>query len=73
MLNSVSALPVTLISSKPMVYLLKDHDPVGLSATRSVGFSKWAVLIGRTGLDTISSIPNSTLSLKGLETCGETG
>jgi hypothetical protein len=30
-LNSVSALPVTLISSKSRVYLLKDRDPVGVS------------------------------------------
>ena len=27
------------------------------------GFSKWTVLIGRTGFDTIPSIPDPTLSL----------
>jgi len=62
-LNSVSALPVTLISLKSRVYLLKDRDLVGLSVSRSVEFSKWAVLIGRTGFDTIPSIPDPTLSL----------
>jgi len=61
-LISVSALHVTLISSKSMVYLLKDHDPVGLSANRSVGFPKCTVLIGRTGFDTIPSVPDPTLS-----------
>ena len=40
---------VTFISSKPRVYLLKDGDPVGQSASRSVEFSKWTLLIGRTG------------------------
>ena len=35
----------------------------GLSASRPVGFSKWTVMIGRTGLDTMSSIPEPTLSL----------
>jgi hypothetical protein len=54
----------TLISSESMVYLLKDRDQVGQSASRSVGFSKWTVLIGRTGFDTISSIPDPTPSLK---------
>jgi len=49
--------------SKSRVYSLKDRDPVGLSASRSVGLSKWTVLIGRTGFDTISSIPDPTLSL----------
>ena len=29
-----------------------------------MGLSEWTVLIGRTGFDTISSIPNPTLSLK---------
>jgi hypothetical protein len=62
-LNSVSAPRVTLRSSKSKVYLLKDRDAVGLSASRSVGFSKWTVLIGRTGFDTTSSIPDPTLSL----------
>jgi len=62
-LNSVSALHVTLISSKSRVYLLKNRDPVGLLASRPVGFSKWAALIGRTGYDTTSSIPDPTLSL----------
>jgi hypothetical protein len=62
-LNSVSALRVTLVSSKSRVYLLKDRDQVGQSASRSVGFSKWTVLIGRTGFDTISSLPDPTLSL----------
>jgi hypothetical protein len=45
-LNSVSAFQGTLISSKSRVYLLMDRDPVGQSASRSVGFSKWTVLIG---------------------------
>jgi len=36
-LNSVSAFPGTLISSKSRVYLPKDGDPVGLPASRSVG------------------------------------
>ena len=34
------------------VYLLKDRDPVALSASRSAGFPKCTVLIGRTGFDT---------------------
>jgi len=62
-LNSVSAFLGTLISSKSRVYSLKDRDQVGQSASRSVGFSKWTVLIGRTGFDTIPSIPDPTLSL----------
>jgi hypothetical protein len=62
-LNSVSGLLVTLRSSKSRVYLLKDRDPVGPSASRSIGISKWTVLIGRTGFDTVSSITNLTLSL----------
>ena len=62
-LNSVSAFTGTLISTKPRVYLLKDRDPVGQSASRSVGFSKYKVLIGRTTSDTIYSIPDPTLSL----------
>ena len=56
---------VTLIFSKSGVYLLKDRDTVGLSASRSVGFPKWTVLIGRTGFDTIPSMPDPTLSLRG--------
>ena len=32
-------------------------------ASRSVGFPKWTVLIGRTGFDTIPWIPDPTLSL----------
>jgi len=63
-LNSVSAFQGTLISSKSRVYLLMDRDPVGQSASRSVGFSKWIVLIGQTGFDAISSIPDPTLSLR---------
>jgi len=55
--------PVLLISSRSVVYLLRDRDPVGLSASRSAGFSKWTVLIGRTGFVTISSLPDPTLSL----------
>jgi len=51
------------MSSNPRVYLLKDGYPVGQSASRSVGFSKWTVLIGRTGFGTIPSIPDPTLSL----------
>ena len=49
--------------SKSRVYLLRDHEPAGLSASRSVGFPKWTFLIGRTGFDTIPSIPDPTLSL----------
>ena len=45
------------------VYSLKDRDQVGLSAGRSVGFIKCTVLIGRTGLSTWFSVPDSTLSL----------
>jgi len=63
LLNSVSAFQGTLVSSKSRVYLLMDRDPVGQSASRSVGFSKWTVLIGRTGFDAISSVPDPTLSL----------
>jgi hypothetical protein len=38
------------------------RDPVGQPASRSMGFSKWAVLIGRTGfVYTISSLPDPTL------------
>ena len=37
--------------------------PVGLSASLSVRISKWTVLIARTGLGTISLIPDPTLSL----------
>ena len=51
-LNSVLAFLGTLISSKSRVYLLTDRDQVGQSASRSVGFSKWTVLIGRSGFDT---------------------
>jgi len=57
-LKSVSTFRGALISSKSMVYLPKDGDPVGRSARRSVEFSKLTVLIGRTGFDTISSIPD---------------
>jgi hypothetical protein len=60
----VSSSPLTLISSKPRVYLLKDGDPVGLSAGRSVFFSEWTVLIGRTGFETVFPIPDPTLSLR---------
>jgi hypothetical protein len=52
-LNSVSAFPGTFISSKSRVYSLKDGDPVGHSASRSLAFSKRTVLIGRTDFDTI--------------------
>jgi len=37
---------------------------VGLSASRSVGISKWIVLICRPGFGTISRIPDPTLSLR---------
>jgi len=53
---------VSLMSSKPRVYLLQDGEPVELSASLSVGCSKWAVLIGRTDFDTTTSIPDPTLS-----------
>jgi len=62
-LNSVSEGHVLFISSRSRVYCLKDGDPVGLSASRSVGFPKWTVLIGGTGFDTIHSIPDPTLGL----------
>ena len=55
---------VPLISSKSRVYLLQDREPVVLSASRSVGFSKWTVLIGRMGFNIIPSIPDPTLSLR---------
>ena len=58
-LNSVSEGHVLFISSRSRVY----RDPVGQSASRSVGFSKSTVVIGRTGLVTISSLPDPTLSL----------
>jgi len=59
-LSSVSARPVTLGSSESGIYLPKDRDQVGQSARRSVGFSDWTVLIGRTGFDTISWLPDPT-------------
>ena len=37
MLNLVSEGPVPLISLKSRVYLLKDRNPIGRSASRSVG------------------------------------
>jgi len=48
-----------------MVCLIKDRDLVGLSASRSPGFSKLTILIGCTGFDTTSSIRDPTLSLSG--------
>ena len=62
-LNSVSEGPVPPISSKSRVFLLKDCDPVGLSASRSVGFSIWTVLIGRTVFNTMLTVPDPTLSI----------
>jgi hypothetical protein len=59
--NSVSEGSVPLISSKSRVCLPKDDDPVGLSLSRSVEPPKWTVLIGRTGFDTMYSIPDPTL------------
>ena len=41
LLNSVSGLHVTLISSESRVYQLKHSAQVGLSATQSVGLLKW--------------------------------
>ena len=55
--------PRNAVSSKSRVYLLKDGDPVGCSARRSVGLSKRTVHIGRTGFNTISSLPDPTQSL----------
>ena len=55
-----------MISSKSRVYSLKDCDPFGLSVSRSVGFPKMTVLIGRTGFDTMYSIPDPTLSFSRL-------
>ena len=63
LLNSVSEGHVPLISSRSRFYLLKDCDPIGLSASRSVGFPKRTVLIGRTGFGNIYSVPDPTLSL----------
>jgi len=63
-LNSVSAFPESLISSKPRVYLLTDREPGAQSASWSVGFSTGTVLIARTGFDTATSIPDPTLSFK---------
>ena len=42
-------------------HLLKDLVPVGQSARRSVGFSEWTVVIGRTRFDTIPSVLDPTL------------
>jgi len=39
-LTSVSGRPITLRFSKSKVYLLKDRNLVGLSASRSMGLSK---------------------------------
>jgi hypothetical protein len=61
-LNSVSGRLVALISLKPRVYLLKNHDPVGPSASRSAGFPLWSVLFGRTDFHAMTSIPELTLS-----------
>jgi len=63
LLNSVSEGLVPLISSKSRAYLLQKYDPVGLSMSRSVELSIWTALIGRTGFDTMYSIPDPTLSL----------
>jgi len=60
MLNSVSD---PLISLTSRVCLLKDRNPVGPWASRSVGSWKQTVLIGLAGFDTIPSIPNPTLCL----------
>jgi len=49
--------------SESRVYLLVNLNPVGPSASLSVGFLKWTVLIGRTGFDTIYSTPSPTVSL----------
>ena len=62
-LNTVSEGHVLFISSRSRVYRLKNHVPVGLWASRSVRFSKWRVLIRRTGFGTVSSISDPTLSL----------
>jgi hypothetical protein len=45
------------------VNLLKDRHPVGLLASRWVGFSIWTVLMGRTGFNTMLSVPDPTLIL----------
>jgi hypothetical protein len=37
--------------------------------SRSVQLSKWTVLIGRTGFDTMYSIPDPTLSLRWMPPC----
>jgi len=63
LLHSVSVRLVSLDFSKYRVYLLKDRDQAGLPTGRSVGTPTRRVLIGRTGFDTISSIPDLTLSL----------
>jgi hypothetical protein len=46
---SLSGRPVSVNFSRSRVYSRKDRVPVGLSASRPVGFSKWSVLIGRPG------------------------
>ena len=56
--------PRLILISLSRVYLLKDPDPVGLSASLSVGCPKWTFLIGRTDCDTIPSIPDPILSLR---------
>ena len=56
----VSALLVTLISSKSRVYLLEHQVPVGHAACWSVEFSTRKVLVGRMGSDTMYSIPDPT-------------
>ena len=64
-LNSVSGRPVSLRSSQSRVYLLKDRNPVGPTASRSgilkMDSSDWSN--GIRYLNTIPSIPNPTLSL----------
>ena len=67
-MHSVSALHVTLRTSISMVYLLVDRNPVELSASRPVGFSKRTVLIARTGIDVTYSIPDPTPSLNDTRT-----
>jgi hypothetical protein len=58
----VTRIAASLIALKSRVYLLKDRVLVGLSVGRPVGFSKWAVLIGRIRFDTRPSTPDPTLT-----------
>jgi hypothetical protein len=63
-IDSVLGRLVALISSKSRVYLLENRHPDRRPVSRSVGLTKRTVLIGRTGSDTMTSIPDPTQSKK---------